>query len=69
MPILGWLLRKTSRTPCFRQRSVAVVVVDDSTENVAAVHRPIALATYFGDWNLLIEALMRARGVEKLLYG
>ncbi len=43
-----------------------ILVVDDSAENVAAVHRPMVLATRFGDRNLLIEALMRARCVEEL---
>jgi len=42
----------------FPSRSVAVVAMDDSTENVTTAHWPSALITRSGDRSLLFDALM-----------
>jgi len=58
-------LKKLGKYAGFPLRSIAVVVMDDATENVTTTYWPIALPIRFGDWNLLIEALMWARRVEE----
>lgn len=60
-------LKKPRACSVFPLRSIPVVIVDDSTENVAAVHRPIALTTYLGNRNLLIEGLLRARCSDRII--
>jgi hypothetical protein len=59
-------LKKPRTSPGFPLRSVAIVIVDDPTQHVATAHRPIDLATCLGDGDLLIDALVGARGVEEL---
>jgi hypothetical protein len=59
-------LKKPRKCFDFRLRSVAVVIMNDSTENGTTAHQSIALATRFWDRNLLFEALMRACRVEEL---
>lgn len=49
----------------FPLRSITIVIVNDAAQHVAAAHRATGSATWFGGGNLLIDALMRARGVEE----
>lgn len=66
MTLVVSVLSKNLVTPgFFPLRSVAIVVMDDPSQNVATAHRSMDSAICLGDGNLLFDALIGTCGVEE----